>query len=343
MTDDDLRGKKLELAARLYDLDEKVFLSIGSSISRSYTGSREHTIQVLADLMGHEDRRYILRSELAMVANMARTITDRETRSGLMREYDSILQQIEALPDTFGSVDIIDEERARLNLANIKQRFGANDRLIICISRTLGCAGTDIGFALADTLKINFYDTEIFSAVLDRLDATTDEVHDHYNTIPSLRSERPRRTIKQWFADFKRYHGLPKEDAMFFNQSDLICEMARQEDFVVMGRCADVILKNEHIPHISIFINAPIVQRLQHVAETRHVSSRKALKIIRAIDDQRRDYYRFYTGLTWGHPANYDLCLNSASYGIDGSVELICRMLDRHLPNYMRKRPENER
>ena len=60
----------------------------------------------------------------------------------------------------------------------------------------------------------------------------------------------------RFFKDFKKYHGLPVQDAIFFNQSDLICDMAKKEDFIVMGRCADVILTNNHIPHISIFITA---------------------------------------------------------------------------------------
>ena len=116
-------------------------------------------------------------------------------------------------------------------------------------------------------------------------------------------------TLKTWASEFSRYHGLSKRDAIFFNQSDLICDMAKHEDFIVMGRCADVILTNNHIPHISIFITAPFEQRL--------------------LDLDHQDYYHFFTGRKWGNASNYDLCLNSAAYGIDGSVDFILRMLDR--------------
>lgn len=75
-----------------------------------------------------------------------------------------------------------------------------------------------------------------------------------------------KRTLKQMLREFSRYHGLSKKDAVFFNQSDLLCEMAKQEDFVVMGRCADVILTNNRIPHISIFITAPFEQRVRRTA-----------------------------------------------------------------------------
>ena len=55
----------------------------------------------------------------------------------------------------------------------------------------------------------------------------------------------------RFFKDFKKYHGLPVQDAIFFNQSDLICDMAKHEDFIVMGRCADVV--RIIISHISVF------------------------------------------------------------------------------------------
>ena len=117
---------------------------------------------------------------------------------------------------------------------------------------------------------------------------------------------------------------------MFFNQSDLICDMAKKEDFIVMGRCADVILTNNHIPHISIFITAPFERRVQHIMELhKDYNEKKAKKMLKQLDRQHQDYYNFYTGRRWGNADNYDLCMNSAAYGITGSVDLILRMLTR--------------
>ena len=86
----------------------------------------------------------------------------------------------------------------------------------------------------------------------------------------------------RFFKDFKKYHGLPVQDAIFFNQSDLICDMAKHEDFIVMGRCADVILTNNHIPHISIFITAPFEQRLRRAMELHPgLSAKKAKHLLK--------------------------------------------------------------
>ena len=137
-------------------------------------------------------------------------------------------------------------------------------------------------------------------------------------------------TLKTWASEFSRYHGLSKRDAIFFNQSDLICDMAKHEDFIVMGRCADVILTNNHIPHISIFITAPFEQRLRRAMELHPgLSAKKAKHLLKKLDRDHQDYYHFFTGRKWGNASNYDLCLNSAAYGIDGSVDFILRMLDR--------------
>ena len=137
-------------------------------------------------------------------------------------------------------------------------------------------------------------------------------------------------TLKERAREFSRYHGLSKRDAVFFNQSDLICDMAKKEDFIVMGRCADVILTNNHIPHISIFITAPFERRVQHIMELhKDYNEKKAKKMLKQLDRQHQDYYNFYTGRRWGNADNYDLCMNSAAYGITGSVDLILRMLTR--------------
>ncbi len=328
-----------ELAERIYDLDAEVYTCLGSSLGRVFNRDRERCVTELMQLMMERDSGHQLRSELALISNMARTIPDKESRSMIMREYTNILQEVIALPTSFGGGDVIDQNMAKLNALNLEKRFAGNDHLIICISRTYGCAGNEIGFTLADRLHINYYDAEIFSAVLKRLEAEKDDVEDKAGypgkAVDKANQEsafaKPQKmTLKAWASEFSRYHGLSKRDAVFFNQSDLICEMARREDFIVMGRCAGAILTNNHIPHISIFITAPFEQRLRRTMQVHpDLSEKKAKHLLKQLDRQHQDYYRFFTGKKWGKADNYDLCLNSAAYGIDGSVDFILRMLDR--------------
>ena len=325
-----------ELAERIYELDAKVYAILGSGLGRVFNGQRDRTVNSIAELIAERSRMHLLRSEIALIGNMARTISDREVRAQVMEEYGAILKEIEGLVDSFGDEDILDEGIARLNHMNLSGRFGEVDHLIICISRTYGCAGTDIGFALADRLGVGYYDNEIFTNVMNRLEAEQDDFRDRsdfrrgqQNLQQNVMPEKTR-SWKEKLREFSRYHGLPKGDAIFFNQTDLLCDMAKKESFVIMGRCADVILTNNRIPHISIYINAPFEMRVRRVMKTDDLSRKAAVKLLKRLDRQHRRYNEFYTGYEWGNAVNYDLCINSAAYGIEGSVELIERIISQH-------------
>ena len=331
---DDNMTMRLEIARRIYDLDAEVYRVLGSSLGRVFNTDRDMTVRRLANLMGDFTQGHYLRSELALISNMARTIPVKADRSRLMTEYNEILHALDKLPTNFNSLDILDPKMAHLNSLRLNRRFDQGNHLMVCIGRTYGSAGTDIGFALADALKINYYDSEIFTEVLERMEADPKSVQDrvsfaHKQNLNQSLGMDKNRGLKERLREFNRYHGLPTEDALFFNQSGLLCDMAKREDFIIMGRCADAILSNNGIPHISLFINAPFNLRVRRVMDTDGLDKKGATKLLHQLDRRHRHYYEFYTGRRWGDPANYDLCLNSASYGIDGSVALVRQLIEK--------------
>ena len=91
------REDRLQLAARIYDLDGEVYSILGSGLGRVFTGSREARVRELADMMGDTTKGHYLRSELALIGNMARTIKDRGERARIMSKYNEILKQVESL------------------------------------------------------------------------------------------------------------------------------------------------------------------------------------------------------------------------------------------------------
>lgn len=316
-----------KLANRIYDLDGEVYRVLGSSLGRTFTGNRDTTIRTLSMLMYTKPDGHLLRSELALISNMARTIKDESERSRLMTEYDEILKEIEQLPNMFGSTDIIDAERVALNLAARREKLSENDHLVICISRTQGSAGNDIGFELADKLHINYYDSEIFEQVLKRQEEEKFHIKEKECFTEFDKYGKKRETLKSKLRNMYRYHGLNREDAVFFNMSDLICNLARTEDCIIVGRCADIILRNNYIPHISLFISAPFEVRLQYMMNVREMDQKTAVKFLKKMDRQHKKYYEFYTSEKWGTPENYDLCINSANYGIKETIEIIERLI----------------
>ena len=174
----DNRKKCIELAERIYDLDIEVYECVGSSLGRTFTGDRRTCVENLANLMSTRPQGHLLRSELALISNMARTIRNPQDKSRVMKKYDDILKEVESLPTSFGQGEIVDQNRAKLNTSNLRQKFSKDDHLIICIGRSQGSAGNDIGFALADALRINYYDVEIFTEVLRRLEVEKDSIRD---------------------------------------------------------------------------------------------------------------------------------------------------------------------
>lgn len=316
-----------ELANRIYDLDAEVYHVLGSSLGRTFTGNRDTTIRTLSMLMYTKPDGHLLRSELALISNMARTIKDPAEKSRLMTEYDEILKAIEQLPNMFGSTDILDAERAALNLAVRREKISENDHLVICISRTQGSAGNDIGFELADKLHINYYDSEIFEQVLKRQEEEKFHIKEKECFTEFDKYGKKRETLKSKLRNMYRYHGLNREDAVFFNMSDLICNLARTEDCIIVGRCADIILRNNYIPHISLFISAPFEVRLQYMMNVHEMDQKTAVKFLKKMDRQHKKYYEFYTSEKWGTPENYDLCINSANYGIKETIEIIERLI----------------
>ena len=322
-----------EIAKQIYQLDKEVYECVGSSLGRTFTGDEATCVEEITRLLITRPQGHEIRSDIALIGNMARTIKNKEDHHRMMTQYNEILKKIAAIPTSFGSVDIINENMAALNTSNLRQKFSPDDHLIICIGRTHGSAGTDIGFALADKLKINYYDAEIFDQVLKRMDAEKENIEDHSNYVEELKGKIAKKTgVGKFFKNFKKYHGLPVQDAIFFNQSDLICEMAKKEDFIVMGRCADVVLTNHRIPHISIFITASFEQRVRRMMELHNLNYKQAAHLLVKLDARHAKYYFDYTGKKWGDAVNYDLCINSASYGIEESVELIERMINKY-PN----------
>ena len=335
------------LAEQIYDLDTEVYECLGSSLGRVFTGGRDKTVRELEKELRRRSDGHMIRSEMALISNMARTIRDKETKKRIMTKYDQIFQEVISLPTSFADGDVMLKERIALNTASrLSTRFSDDDHTVICIGRTFGSGGSEIGFRLADHLKMNYYDAEIFNEVLRRLDAEKDQVtdkasfpyiFDHENkdryveSKPAFAAET-KPTLGQRIKEFGRYHGLPKKDAVFFNQSQLICDKAKNEDFVIMGRCADVILANNHIPHISIFITAPFEQRVQRVMQiNEHLTRKQAERMIKSMDRKHVRYFKYYTGLEWGSAKNYDICINSACYGLEGTMNLILQMLNEHV------------
>ena len=276
------------LAIEIYELDAEVYKKLGSSLGRVFGGEKDICIRnIMEDLHSRQNSSRI-RSELALISNMARTIPDHDTRHDVMVRYNNIVEEIAELPTGFADGDILDPKIADLNTVNLKDRFKTGDHLIICIGRSCGCGGNEIGFALADKLRMNFYDVSVMNEVFRQKDG--EEAAQATATF----QKKERMGIKKRIKAFRKYHGLSSEDVLFFDTSKFLVERRRVQRFLEINK---------------------------------NVTPNQAKKWIESEDKRHLKTYKFYTGRKWSKASNYDICINSASYGIKGSIELIIRML----------------
>lgn len=189
-------------------------------------------------------------------------------------------------------------------------------RSIITISREYGSGGKEIGKKLAAALEIPYYDREIItqaakeSGASEQLFEENDEKGATTSFIFSLSVLRD--TVSGNF---------PLSDRLFIAQSQVIHSMAEKGPCVIVGRCADFILK-EYDNVINIFIHAPMEDRVRRASEEYGVDKDKAANEVVKVDKRRAAYYDYYSFLKWGQGNHYDICVNS-SIGIDNTVELI--------------------
>lgn len=206
--------------------------------------------------------------------------------------------------------------------------MGKGNFFTICITRTCGSGGTSIAKMLAEAYGIDLYDRKLLrlasedSGISEELFAGADE---HVKNSLLYKVSR------------QVYNGelIPPESGNFvsdrnlFNyQAKVLKELAERESYVVVGRCADYILR--HNPNaISVFLFASKEECLRHEMEYMGYTQNEALKEIRRMDRYRRDYYVYHTGKKWRNPENYDLCLNTEKLGYEGTVGLIMDYVER--------------
>ena len=199
-----------------------------------------------------------------------------------------------------------------------------NDKIIITIARQYGSGGREIGEKVAEKLGIKLYDKELITkaATKGSLDENVTKLADESAANSLLYTLAMGSNVLGTTMHFG--YKMPLNDKLFILQSEVIKECAKEESCVIIGRCADYVLRDEE-NLFRIFIYGDLDHRQARVA-ARHpeLKSSQIIDVINKTDKRRSSYYNFYTGNKWGKYDNYDIAINSSTLGIDGAAELIC-------------------
>lgn len=184
-------------------------------------------------------------------------------------------------------------------------------KYVITIGREYGSGGRFIAKLLAERLGIKYYDDELLSKISEKSGLAEGFIEQY--------DEKKENFFNSGINPLTNEVSLGCK--VFLAQFDAIKSIVDKESCVIVGRCADYILK-DYPNLLSVFISAPDKDKVERAITYYNLDPKKAEKIIKKKNKNRKDYYEFYTEKTWGHASSYDICINS-KIGIEECVNIL--------------------
>ena len=202
-----------------------------------------------------------------------------------------------------------------------------NKNVVITIGRQFGSGGRYVGRLLAEKLGVPFYDKELLSEAAKNSGICEEIFEEH--------DEKPTRSLlfslvtgmQTHMAAGNFYMDMPLNHKIFLAQFDAIRRIASEGSCVIVGRCADYVLR-ENPDAVSIFVKGDMDSKIARAVKYYGIEEDKAEERIRKADKQRASYYNYYATATWGDVDNYDLVVDTGVLGVEGAVELIAKFLE---------------
>lgn len=190
---------------------------------------------------------------------------------------------------------------------------------VICISREFGSGGRVIGQAVAEGLGIPFYDRSIIDRAAEATGLSAEFIEQEeqrFNNSMLFNLSMGGHTVTA--------SGVAFSNRVFEAESEIIRELAEKGSCVIVGRCADYVLR-EHPDLFSVFICADMDYRMKRAIGEYGLPSDRAEKAVRNKDKQRARHYHFYSDRNWGAKEHYDMILSSSSLGMELCADLIAQ------------------
>lgn len=200
-------------------------------------------------------------------------------------------------------------------------------KVILTIGRQFGSGGREIGQKLASALNIGYYDKEL-TAVASKESGLCQEVFEKADEQASSGLSYAFAMGFSYMSLFTPYSDVLSNDGLFKLQSDAIRKLADEGSCVLVGRCADYILRND--PEcLSFFIHDSMENRVQRIVGSLNVTVEQAQEMMQKTDKSRAAYYNYYTNKTWGVASSYNFSIDVSVLGIDETVAFIKQFVER--------------
>ncbi|MCC2231677.1 cytidylate kinase-like family protein [Hominifimenecus microfluidus] len=186
---------------------------------------------------------------------------------------------------------------------------------IITISREFGSGGRTIGKGVAEKLGIPCYDHEVIEQLVERSGFAADYVK-------SQSEYAPNGSLFVNALNAGNFHGLSNQDKLWTMQRQIIEELGEKENCVIVGRCADYILR-DRADCLKVFIHRDFQSRAERIVQVYGETEVPTEKRLKEKDKRRAAYYQFYTDQKWADLANYHIVLDSGVIGIEKCIDII--------------------
>ncbi len=196
-------------------------------------------------------------------------------------------------------------------------------RRVITIGRQYGSNGHDIAKKLSQRLGIHYYDKELIKIAGERQHISYEELL----KVDEKRANPWRYPVEDEVQMERKFRFEPMNDVLFYTQAEIIKGLAEKEDCIIVGRCADDILKGTKGSR-SVFIHAPFEKRVERIMERASIDEREAATLIKKIDKQRRYYYNYFTDKKWEDMTQYDICLDSGSIPEEQILDVLAALYE---------------
>lgn len=209
-------------------------------------------------------------------------------------------------------------------------------RRIITISRQAGSGGHEIAELLAEKLNIPLHDRNVVEEAIKSLNLENVEnieeldeklVVDHFANFAKGYHAIFGKGKLYHMMDHSKDEGPTISEKMFHAQSKIIEKLAEMGPCVIVGRCADYVLKDRD-DVLSVFITADEEEKVQRMMQRRELSHERAVNAIEFADRDRARYYKEYTKQNWGKPETYDITLSSTKLGLEGVVDVLAKLYE---------------
>lgn len=202
------------------------------------------------------------------------------------------------------------------------------NNLIITISREYGSGGREIGEKLAMELGIPFYDKAIIDKAAKETGFCAEFIEKEEQKVTSSLLFNLA-TNAYSLGNMVSHYGQSLSDQVFQAEAKIIKELASEGSCVIVGRCADYILKNQ-FPCFNVFVCADFEKRCERAIKIDDIAKENVQDVVRKKDKARIRHNQFYGSQDWGDARNYDITLNSGNLGIENAVQVLKTAIENY-------------